>query len=79
MVRNADGLGVDLGELHSVVLSHGHFDHVGGLAGRRGVGALPMVVHPLIWTRRRLAVPGRDALDLPTLSPRAGRRGISGH
>src|SRR5690242_20522762 len=57
MVRNADGLGVDLGGLHSVVLSNGHFDHVGGLAGltgRRGAGALPMVVHPLLWTRRRL-------------------------
>lgn len=74
MVRNADGLGVDLGDLHSVVLSHGHFDHAGGLAGltgRRGARALPMVVHPLIWTRRRLAVPGQDALELPTLSRRA--------
>jgi 7,8-dihydropterin-6-yl-methyl-4-(beta-D-ribofuranosyl)aminobenzene 5'-phosphate synthase len=74
MVCNADRLGVDLGELHSVVLSHGHFDHVGGLAGlagRRGVRALPMVVHPLLWTRRRLAVPGEDVLELPTLSPRA--------
>ncbi|HZC53873.1 MAG TPA: MBL fold metallo-hydrolase, partial [Mycobacterium sp.] len=74
MVRNADRLGIDLGEVHSVVLSHGHFDHTGGLAGmtgRRGVGGLPMVVHPLIWTRRRLAVPGKDALELPTLSQRA--------
>jgi 7,8-dihydropterin-6-yl-methyl-4-(beta-D-ribofuranosyl)aminobenzene 5'-phosphate synthase len=74
MVRNADSLGLRLGELHSVVLSHGHFDHAGGLAGlagRRGVRALPMVVHPLIWTRRRLAVPGRDPHELPTLSRRA--------
>jgi 7,8-dihydropterin-6-yl-methyl-4-(beta-D-ribofuranosyl)aminobenzene 5'-phosphate synthase len=74
MVRNAEGLGIDLGDLHSVVLSHGHFDHAGGLAGltgRRGVGALPMVVHPLSWTRRRLAIPGHDVLQLPTLSPRA--------
>jgi 7,8-dihydropterin-6-yl-methyl-4-(beta-D-ribofuranosyl)aminobenzene 5'-phosphate synthase len=74
MVRNAERLDVNLRDLHSVVLSHGHFDHVGGLAGltgRRGAGALPMVVHPLIWTRRRLAVPGQDALELPTLSPRA--------
>jgi 7,8-dihydropterin-6-yl-methyl-4-(beta-D-ribofuranosyl)aminobenzene 5'-phosphate synthase len=74
IVRNAEGLGIDLGDLHSVVLSHGHFDHAGGLAGltsRRGVRALPMVVHPLSWTRRRLAIPGHDVLDLPTLSPRA--------
>ena len=46
-----------------VVLSHGHFDHAGGLAGLAGeAGArpLPMVVHPRVWTRRRLAVPGRE-------------------
>ncbi|GAB3885837.1 hypothetical protein GCM10029964_049150 [Kibdelosporangium lantanae] len=49
MVRNADLLGVSFSDVHSVVLSHGHFDHTGGLAGlagRRGVRALPMVVHP---------------------------------
>ncbi|EWM10497.1 LOW QUALITY PROTEIN: metallo-beta-lactamase, partial [Kutzneria sp. 744] len=74
MVRNAERLDVKLGELHSVVLSHGHFDHAGGLAGlagRKGVRALPMVVHPLIWTRRRLAVPGREPMELPTLSAQA--------
>jgi 7,8-dihydropterin-6-yl-methyl-4-(beta-D-ribofuranosyl)aminobenzene 5'-phosphate synthase len=53
------------------VLSHGHFDHAGGLAGlagRRGVRSLPMVVHPLIWTHRRVAVPGREPEAMPTLS-----------
>jgi 7,8-dihydropterin-6-yl-methyl-4-(beta-D-ribofuranosyl)aminobenzene 5'-phosphate synthase len=30
-----------------------------------------MTVHPLVWTRRRLAVPGADAVELPTLSRRA--------
>ena len=49
MVTNADRLGVDLTGIQGVVLSHGHFDHAGGLAGlagRRGVRSLPMVVHP---------------------------------
>ena len=74
MVTNAGRLGADLSQIQAVVLSHGHFDHAGGLAGlagRRGTRSLPMVIHPGIWTRRRLAVPGREPQELPTLSKRA--------
>jgi len=71
MVTNAGRLGIDLSGLHAIVISHGHFDHAGGLAGlaaRRGTRSVPMVVHPLVWTRRRLALPGGRADDWPTLS-----------
>ena len=49
MLTNADRPGLDLSGVHAVVLSHGHFDHVGGLAelaGRRGTRSWPIVVHP---------------------------------
>jgi 7,8-dihydropterin-6-yl-methyl-4-(beta-D-ribofuranosyl)aminobenzene 5'-phosphate synthase len=68
---NAGRLGIDVGGLQGVVLSHGHFDHVGGLDGLarlRGRSGLPLTVHPAAWTRRRLELPGGRALEMPTLS-----------
>jgi 7,8-dihydropterin-6-yl-methyl-4-(beta-D-ribofuranosyl)aminobenzene 5'-phosphate synthase len=68
---NAERLGVDVGGLQGVVLSHGHFDHSGGfdgLARLRGRSGLPLTLHPAAWTRRRLALPGNQGPELPTLS-----------
>jgi 7,8-dihydropterin-6-yl-methyl-4-(beta-D-ribofuranosyl)aminobenzene 5'-phosphate synthase len=74
MALNAERLGVDFADLQGVVLSHGHFDHTGGLSGlarlRRGHG-LPLTVHPAVWSRRRLAPPGTEPVELPTLSANA--------
>ena len=71
MVENADRMQVSFEAVQAAVLSHGHFDHAGGLAGlaaRRGRAGMPLTVHPEVWTRRRLTLPGAGDLELPTLS-----------
>lgn len=71
--ENLHRLGADHSAIEAVVLSHGHFDHAGGLEGFAHLPGLerPLVVHPLVWTRRRLAVPGMPEMELPTLSKAA--------
>ncbi|HXK33568.1 MAG TPA: MBL fold metallo-hydrolase [Dehalococcoidia bacterium] len=69
--ENMRRLGVDAKDVEVVVLSHGHFDHTTGMDGFiRAVGRpnLPVVIHPEFWTRRRIAIPGRDAVELPSTS-----------
>jgi 7,8-dihydropterin-6-yl-methyl-4-(beta-D-ribofuranosyl)aminobenzene 5'-phosphate synthase len=46
---NADALGLDLSRVEALALSHGHFDHFGGLAAlakRVGKKDLPLALHP---------------------------------
>ncbi|MBT3367594.1 MAG: MBL fold metallo-hydrolase [Nitrospina sp.] len=46
---NADALGADLSTIQAVVLSHGHLDHVGGLAElmeKTGKKGIEIVLHP---------------------------------
>jgi 7,8-dihydropterin-6-yl-methyl-4-(beta-D-ribofuranosyl)aminobenzene 5'-phosphate synthase len=71
---NLERLELDAADIEALVLSHGHFDHAGGFPGlarlRRRQG-LPITVHPLVWSTRRVAVPGQPEWDLPVLNRRA--------
>jgi 7,8-dihydropterin-6-yl-methyl-4-(beta-D-ribofuranosyl)aminobenzene 5'-phosphate synthase len=71
MAANMERLGTDVAAIEVVVLSHGHFDHAGGFSGlmrlRRRRGGLPLTLHPLVWTPRRLALPGATPWELPIL------------
>ena len=47
LAPNAEALGINLADAHDVVLSHGHYDHTGGLAGLRDtLRNANLYVHP---------------------------------
>jgi 7,8-dihydropterin-6-yl-methyl-4-(beta-D-ribofuranosyl)aminobenzene 5'-phosphate synthase len=74
VVENMRRLQVDLSGIEAIICSHGHFDHTTGLDGlvrRLGTVNLPVLIHPDFWHRRRLAIPGRDPIEIPTTSRRA--------
>jgi len=49
--HNADILGIDLSQIDKIVLSHGHFDHTGGLRHvLRKIGKeIEIIAHPDMW------------------------------
>ena len=51
---NADILGIDLGKIDKIVLSHGHFDHTGGLRQilRKMRKEVEVIAQPDIWAAK---------------------------
>ena len=52
--HNADILGIDLSKINKIVLSHGHYDHTGGLKQilRRIGKRIEIIAHPDIWAAK---------------------------
>jgi 7,8-dihydropterin-6-yl-methyl-4-(beta-D-ribofuranosyl)aminobenzene 5'-phosphate synthase len=74
VAENMRRLDIDPGSVEAIVCSHGHFDHTAGIDGLiRAVGRtnLPVLIHPHFWRRRRIVLPGREPLEIPTTSRRA--------
>ncbi len=67
--HNAEQLGIDLGGIREMVLSHGHLDHLGGLAALAGLarGPVRVVVHPEATLRRFLKRPDGQMVPMPDL------------
>jgi 7,8-dihydropterin-6-yl-methyl-4-(beta-D-ribofuranosyl)aminobenzene 5'-phosphate synthase len=71
MVENMRRLGLSLGDVEVIVLSHGHWDHVTGMEGvarTLGRAGMPVMIHPEFWSRRRIRFPGLDPAELPSTS-----------
>jgi 7,8-dihydropterin-6-yl-methyl-4-(beta-D-ribofuranosyl)aminobenzene 5'-phosphate synthase len=75
--RNVTRLGVDLGGVDSIVLSHGHWDHAGAMLlalgmirGRDGDRKIPYYAHPGIFRSRAVKLPNgalRRMVDIPSI------------
>jgi 7,8-dihydropterin-6-yl-methyl-4-(beta-D-ribofuranosyl)aminobenzene 5'-phosphate synthase len=71
---NAARLGVDMGTIEGVVLSHGHWDHAGGLLaaldliakGKNGRG-VPCYVHPGMFRQRAWPLPNGELLPIKAI------------
>lgn len=76
MLENMRRLSLTPKDAEAIVLSHGHFDHTGGMSGlveELGRAHMPVIVHPEFWNRRRVVFPGREPVELPTTSKSALR------
>lgn len=74
VVENMRRLEIDPNSIEAIVCSHGHFDHTTGIDGLiRTLGRinLPVLIHPHFWRRRRMVLPGREPVEIPTTSRRA--------
>ena len=76
VARNGDRLGIDFGAIDAMMLSHGHWDHAGGMlqATRlireaRSTGPLPCYLHPEMFHQRGIQLPNGHVVpfeDVPT-------------
>ena len=73
MLVNANRLGIDLGEIEAVVISHGHIDHIMGLmpALERMRAGIPIVIHPHAFAIRIMKLPDGTQVKMIPLDPDA--------
>ena len=78
-VENTEVLGLDLGDVDFVVLSHGHYDHFGGLLSAVelvGKDGLPLIVHEDMFKQRGTCSRGSSVTRYPDFPNKAQLAGM---
>ncbi len=72
--RNSPRLGVDFSTLDGIVLSHGHWDHAGGLpaavrlaVAANGQRSIQVIVHPGMFRQRAITLPSGAVLPIKAI------------
>ena len=67
MLHNADALDIDLHYLDMICLSHGHYDHTGGLMGilQQRTNRIYVLAHPEIFSPKLKSQPALKFIGLP--------------
>ena len=70
IVHNSDVLGVNLTDIETIILSHGHFDHISGLIStlKRIEKPMEIIVHPKAFLRRWLIFPNGNKARMDFLN-----------
>lgn len=72
-LHNSEALNIDLRDIDQIFLSHGHYDHTGGLIGilKRLNRKVPIIAHPDIFSPKLKAVPSMKFIGPPFTSKEA--------
>ena len=72
LLHNIKALGLDLGAIDAIVMSHGHWDHFNGLTAALdeiGRQEVPVYIHPRMLAKRRFVIKTERGERIRTLPP----------